>query len=67
MSFPFAFPDPFPTGGGYDGLSYWPPFYDPSPPDDAAGFPAYVLRPVTTILSDNSIGTVMMPVPCYYL
>lgn len=47
--------------------SYWPPFYDPTPPDDTAGRPAFVLRPVTTIINDSEIATVMMPVPCYYL
>jgi hypothetical protein len=47
-------------------FSYWPPFYDPSPPNDTDR-PAAVLRPVTTILSNNEIGTVMMPVPCCYL
>jgi hypothetical protein len=51
------------------GYGYWPPFYDPSPPNPAGpnGMPAYVLRPVTTMLSDSTIGTVLMPVPCFYL
>jgi hypothetical protein len=49
------------------GYGYWPPFYDPTPPNAAAGMPAAVLRPVTTVLDDYTIGTVLMPVPCYYL
>ncbi len=52
---------------GGEGFGYWPPFYDPSPPDTAAGRPAYVGRLVTTFLPDGSIGSVMMPIPCYYL
>lgn len=49
-----------------DSFSYWPPFYDPSPPN-STDMPAYVLRPVTTRISDSEIATVMMPVPCFYL
>jgi hypothetical protein len=49
------------------GFGYWPPFYDPSLPNAAAGMPAYVIRPVTTIINDHEIATVNMPVPCYYL
>jgi hypothetical protein len=50
-----------------EGFGYWPPFYDPSPPDPAEGMPAFVLRPVTKITGPGTIGTVMMPIPCYYL
>lgn len=50
-----------------DDLGYWPPFYDPSPPDDTQNMPAFVLRPVTTFIGPDTISTVLMPVPCYYL
>lgn len=49
-----------------EGFSYFPPFYDPSPPNDT-DMPAYVLRPVTRITGPGTIATVMTPVPCYYL
>lgn len=52
---------------GDDWPGYFPPFYDPSPPNEAEGRPAFVLRPVTTRISDTEIGTVLMPIPCYYL
>lgn len=50
-----------------DDIGYYPPFYDPSPPNEAEGMPAFVLRPVTTIVDNWRIETVMMPIPCYYL
>jgi hypothetical protein len=49
-----------------DDFGPWPPFYDPSPPNDTDR-PAFVIRPVTTILPDGTIGTVDMPIPLYYL
>lgn len=49
-----------------DHLGYWPPFYDPTWPDPDEGRPAYVTRPVTTLV-DGQIKTVDMEIPCYYL
>jgi hypothetical protein len=49
-----------------DGYGYWPPFYDPTAPN-GTDMPAYILRPVTTILPDGSIGTVDTPTPQCYL
>ena len=54
-------------GDGADHPSYWPPFYDPTIPTVENGLPPAILRPVTTVLGPDQIGTVMMPVPLYYL
>lgn len=58
----------FEGGNMYDDgwPSAYPPFYDPSWPNDT-DMPATVSRPVTTFLPDGSIGTVNMNIPCYYL
>jgi hypothetical protein len=49
-----------------DEYGYWPPFYDPSAPNDT-DMPAFVLRPVTTFTGPGVIETILMPIPCYYL
>jgi|HubBroStandDraft_3_1064219.scaffolds.fasta_scaffold609506_2 hypothetical protein len=54
-------------GDGSDHPGYWPPFYDPTIPNTENGLPSVVYRPVTTILSNSEIGTVLMPIPQYYL
>jgi hypothetical protein len=54
-------------GDGSDHPGYWPPFYDPTIPSPENGLPAFILRPVTTVTSNNEISTVMMPIPQYYL
>jgi hypothetical protein len=54
-------------GDGSDHPGYWPPFYDATIPNAQNGLPAFVMRPVTTVVGNSLITTVMMPVPLYYL